>query len=728
MIIYGCFACFIREAILKMPGEFRTTLGAGRSRRCFLKLAGGTALAGAAVATLPLALARAKATAADFIEQDKFPASGEYISAVFNAGQTFSAVGIYWEALSGNSASLAFQVRVSSDGAKFSDWFNITQESDDRAGPVGQYPANRVFGNPILASGQYVQYRVTIPNGVSLSVVGLSFLDSSPSPVKAIAPPVTPDTPNQPTIISRASWGANENLRFHNGTEIWPREYVPVKAIIIHHSETSNTYNADPSVDVRSIYYYHAITKGWGDIGYNYLIDWKGNIYEGRYGGDNVVAGHALQYNPGSIGICLIGSFTSTRPTDAQLASLTALLIWKADAKKIDALARIFFVDKTINTICAHRDVMNTSCPGQVAYDLLPKIRADVAAKVIITPAKNANYGAELVSLRFSPTTLPGGQSLRIDATIKNTGDTVLETQGPDPGYTYEEAQDYAGQGFPKISSKFRLTVDFSDPDNKPNPYRWGLGKSLQPGESTSIYGYIKLNSNKATEYFGGIVQEYVKYHAENIGRQPVSVIPSGYPTQRAASRTADSNIRYFNETGHNLGYAFRTFWERNGALPIFGYPLTEEFKEVSPTDNKVYTVQYFERNRFEYHPENKGTPFEVLLGLLGVQLTVERKFPKGDPFKSSTDRWYFPETGYSLGGSFLRYWVNNGGLGIFGYPISDEFAEKNPDDGKTYTVQYFQRNRFEYHPEFTNTKSEVLLGLLGKDVLRRRSWLQPGL
>jgi peptidoglycan/xylan/chitin deacetylase (PgdA/CDA1 family) len=76
----------------------------------------------------------------------------------------------------------------------------------------------------------------------------------------------------------------------------------------------------------------------------------------------------------------------------------------------------------------------------------------------------------------------------------------------------------------------------------------------------------------------------------------------------------------YFPETGHILQYGFLQAWRAGGGLPVYGYPLTEEFVEVSPTDGKPYTVQYFERNRFEYHPENKGTPYEVQLGLLGAQ------------------------------------------------------------------------------------------------------------
>ena len=84
----------------------------------------------------------------------------------------------------------------------------------------------------------------------------------------------------------------------------------------------------------------------------------------------------------------------------------------------------------------------------------------------------------------------------------------------------------------------------------------------------------------------------------------------------------------------------------------------------------------------------------------------------------------YFPETGHNLRNSFKAYWEGNGGLSLYGYPISEEFIEVNPDDGKTYVVQYFERNRFEWHPENIWTRYEVLLGLLGNQLLIERGWL----
>jgi subtilisin family serine protease len=173
----------------------------------------------------------------------------------------------------------------------------------------------------------------------------------------------------------------------------------------------------------------------------------------------------------------------------------------------------------------------------------------------------------------------------------------------------------------------------------------------------------------------------------------------------------------YFPETGHTLSMGFKAYWEKNGGLPVFGFPVSEEFTEVSPTDGKSYTVQYFERNRFEYHPEFAGTRYEVLLGLLGSEATKDQTFPNIDEASTPAGGLYFEETRNSLSGPFLDYWTQHGGLLIFGYPISEPFEENG------YLVQYFERNRFEYHPELP-AAYHVSLGLLGNDLARKHGYM----
>ena len=198
----------------------------------------------------------------------------------------------------------------------------------------------------------------------------------------------------------------------------------------------------------------------------------------------------------------------------------------------------------------------------------------------------------------------------------------------------------------------------------------------------------------------------------------PTPAPPATTPAT-AAAPIADGRHEYFTQTGHNLGNAFREYWHAQGGLLRFGYPLTEEFVERNLDDGKEYTVQYFERARFEWHPENPS-PYNILLGRLGLVLR-----PLDPPATALPGAAYFPETGHNLGGAFLAYWQQNGGLAVFGYPTSEEFDEVSPTDGKTYRVQYFERNRFEYHPENEGTPYNVLLGLLGRQQLVDRGWLK---
>ncbi|MEO5953952.1 MAG: plastocyanin/azurin family copper-binding protein, partial [Chloroflexia bacterium] len=150
-----------------------------------------------------------------------------------------------------------------------------------------------------------------------------------------------------------------------------------------------------------------------------------------------------------------------------------------------------------------------------------------------------------------------------------------------------------------------------------------------------------------------------------------------------------------------------------NGGLAQQGYPISAEMQEKSDTDGKTYTVQYFERAVFEKHPENKA-PNDVLLSLLGNFL-YKQKYPNGGPNQkaSTVNPRKFTETGKTIGGKFRDYWEKNGGLAQQGLPISEEFQEKSDTDGKTYTVQYFERAVFELHTE-NQAPYDVLLSQLG--------------
>jgi hypothetical protein len=192
----------------------------------------------------------------------------------------------------------------------------------------------------------------------------------------------------------------------------------------------------------------------------------------------------------------------------------------------------------------------------------------------------------------------------------------------------------------------------------------------------------------------------------------------------------------WFPETGHHLGGIFKSFWEAYGSFSTFGFPLTEEYVETNADTGDALTVQWFERQRYEWHPENAGTPYEVLLGRLGVELLAAQgrdwtTFPKADPAAPG----YVPETGQAVASEFASYWSSHGldfgdsgtsyreSLALFGYPISPPMIETNAD-GDTVLTQYFERAVFEYHPDNAGTAYEVLLRRVGAELLAERGWV----
>jgi hypothetical protein len=191
-------------------------------------------------------------------------------------------------------------------------------------------------------------------------------------------------------------------------------------------------------------------------------------------------------------------------------------------------------------------------------------------------------------------------------------------------------------------------------------------------------------------------------------------IVPVGELNAASKGVFQQGECRSFSETGKGVCGRFLAYWDEHGGLAQQGYPVSEELQEVSPVDGKTYTMQYFERAVFEYHPENRP-PHDVLLSLLG-SLAYALKYPRGDPRQTANagpGSRLFPETGQRVGGLFLDYWLRNGGLAQQGYPVSGEFRERSDLDGRTYLVQYFERAVFEYHPE-NQAPYNVLLSQLG--------------
>lgn len=176
----------------------------------------------------------------------------------------------------------------------------------------------------------------------------------------------------------------------------------------------------------------------------------------------------------------------------------------------------------------------------------------------------------------------------------------------------------------------------------------------------------------------------------------------------------SDGVSRNFPQTGGwDVNGSFLTYWEELGGLELFGYPLTPQIQ----TEDVV--IQYFERARVECHTTEDGG-FQMLGGLLGrasaedCGLLETEPFLTAEPIDSEACSFY-EESGHNLCGGFRAYWENYGGLQIYGYPISEEFTD--PDSGLT--VQYFERQRYEWHPGERPERYDILLGRLGAEYLQ---------
>ncbi|HEY0071559.1 MAG TPA: 6-bladed beta-propeller, partial [Chloroflexia bacterium] len=205
------------------------------------------------------------------------------------------------------------------------------------------------------------------------------------------------------------------------------------------------------------------------------------------------------------------------------------------------------------------------------------------------------------------------------------------------------------------------------------------------------------------------------------LGLMLVFALPS-----RPNTILAQTDRKCFSQTGFCISGRLLAFWEQNGGLPIFGFPITPQHEEM--VGGKPFQVQWFERNRLELHPEN-APPYDVLPGRSGVdsldqQGRNQSQFPKSTPQEGCR---FFPATSHNVCGAIWAVWQANGlefdgrrgkseaeNIALFGLPLSE--AQTETIEGKTYTVQWFERARLELHPEYARPH-DVLLGLLGNEI-----------
>ena len=231
---------------------------------------------------------------------------------------------------------------------------------------------------------------------------------------------LSPTTPEgictKPTPVSRSVWGAGLNLT-DNRIYIGTPTIVNVTHLIVHHSATGNTSSNWAAV-VASFFDTHVNTNGWSDIGYNYLIAPDGTLFVGRGGGENVQGAHFCGLNANTMGICMIGTYTTEQPTALAVEKLRKVLAWKASEKNIDPTGRSLLANygTSYNHISGHRDGCATSCPGDLLYGQISAIQQAVKTEIAACVTATNDLFTE-GSVRIAPN--PNNGQFQISAVLK---------------------------------------------------------------------------------------------------------------------------------------------------------------------------------------------------------------------------------------------------------------------------------------------------------------------
>jgi flagellar hook assembly protein FlgD len=303
------------------------------------------------------------------------------ISSAPKAPARFNMVGLHWQ----GSGSLSFRTRAL-DGV-WSVWQAARPEAEDlpdsdssEALRAGRWK----LGNPYWTGpADAIQYRV---DGEATRLRAFFIL----SPLEPSRAPATIDRAAAPAILSRAQWGADETIVRA------PAYYAQrLRFAVVHHTAGTNSYSAGESAAiVRGIQRYHVLANGWNDIGYNFLVDKYGQVFEGRGGGTdrNVVGAHAEGFNTGSTGVAVLGTYSSARAPWAARSALVRLLAWRLDIAHVDPESRLTWISGgnpkypsgtavRLRALSGHRDTGPTTCPGTGLYGQLAGIASAVGAR-----------------------------------------------------------------------------------------------------------------------------------------------------------------------------------------------------------------------------------------------------------------------------------------------------------------------------------------------------------
>ncbi|MGZ8700671.1 MAG: N-acetylmuramoyl-L-alanine amidase [Gaiellaceae bacterium] len=310
----------------------------------------------------------------------------------------FDMVGLHWR----GTGSVQFRTR--SVGGRWSAWQRADPEAEDVPN-VGSAEARAArgwrVGNPYwTGSSDRIEYRLR----GHVERLRAYFVRSPEVRIPLRRVSMT----GSPLLLGRETWGANEAIR-----RAPPRYATSLQFAIVHHTAGSSSYSASQSAAiVRGIEVYHVKGNGWDDIGYNFLVDKYGQVFEGRYGGvdKNVIGAHAEGFNTGSVGVAVLGTYGSAAPTSVARTALADLLAWRLDVAHVDPLSTLTWVSGgnarfasgvpvMLRAVSGHRDTGFTSCPGTALYAQLGAIARQAAAAglpKLYTPSVRGGIGGQV--------------------------------------------------------------------------------------------------------------------------------------------------------------------------------------------------------------------------------------------------------------------------------------------------------------------------------------------
>jgi hypothetical protein len=321
----------------------------------------------------------------------------------------FRMVGVSWRGL-GEESGGRIRFRTA---AGWSAWHELHSDSDEGPDPnSAEGRRGRTVTAPMW-TGRADGYQLDLPavaEGVEVHLV------REETRWVRVRPPAAQAATAPPGMGMRPAWGAR-------APKVAPSFASSLKMGFVHHTVDSNTYaQADVPAMLRAIQAFHMDANGWDDIGYNFLVDRFGGIWEGRAGGIDkaVIGAHAAGFNTGSTGAAVLGDFTSEAPSNESLSAVARLLGWKLPLHGVDPQRTTVMTsggsnkhpqgtNVTMQTISGHRDAVNTSCPGQRLYDQLGRIRAEASGWAgAATAYPGFGGGVYVAAGRFGEAGTPG--------------------------------------------------------------------------------------------------------------------------------------------------------------------------------------------------------------------------------------------------------------------------------------------------------------------------------